>query len=459
MKKIASWLLLGFVFIVAFGLFVLQLLSGLTEKQRLAAVTAVKKPESVAFYEGLAAGEAQSLAAAVPAAAQNDGTALSDREIMARWARLFERVQERMQDVPEWEAIRNRILSVPAGYWADGDRRQAEALADELAEMLAEIREMAAIGGPITLLDGSDNGERADYVAVACVMRCVELLRFEAAVQGSRGNQEQAADSFLAIIRLGNVLAGEPSMHAQEFVDVLLHRAFLAFVWVFEPGEFPQDSVQDTLGQLARADGRDRLALTLAARFHHRIEARRESWSGRSLVSCVKREGLLEGAAGWLWVGPVCRPFFNQDEQIFAELTTRLIRVSDLPYYKAKPVLVRVRAEIDAMSFVRSYAKSTVPRLMREHSQRATHESRIHLMQLGIAVEAHCAEHGVYPAALKEIAAQFPDGLPVDPFSGAPYHYTCGEGTFLLYGVGSDCEDDGGEHKKYYDGDMVWRAN
>jgi hypothetical protein len=45
----------------------------------------------------------------------------------------------------------------------------------------------------------------------------------------------------------------------------------------------------------------------------------------------------------------------------------------------------------------------------------------------------------------------------IDPFTGAPYHYSSSGNGFELYSVGRDLTDDGGRND-LRDGDIVWRG-
>lgn len=65
--------------------------------------------------------------------------------------------------------------------------------------------------------------------------------------------------------------------------------------------------------------------------------------------------------------------------------------------------------------------------------------------RLACALERYRLARGTYPATLTELVPQFIAHLPHDPYARAPYHYQrTDDGTFLLYGVGSNRKDDGG---------------
>jgi hypothetical protein len=49
-----------------------------------------------------------------------------------------------------------------------------------------------------------------------------------------------------------------------------------------------------------------------------------------------------------------------------------------------------------------------------------------------------------YPERLETLVPRFIDRIPLDPFTGGPFHYERRGDGYLLYSVGQDCRDDGG---------------
>lgn len=80
------------------------------------------------------------------------------------------------------------------------------------------------------------------------------------------------------------------------------------------------------------------------------------------------------------------------------------------------------------------------------------------LLQRGLLIELFCAENGHYPQSIQAIAAGLGGSVPVDLFSGEPYHYVVRGDTFLLYSVGHNRQDDGGSIHDPIQGDIVWRG-
>ncbi len=86
---------------------------------------------------------------------------------------------------------------------------------------------------------------------------------------------------------------------------------------------------------------------------------------------------------------------------------------------------------------------------------------RIDQARLACALERHRLLHGAYPETLDTLTPHFLPSLPLDPWSGAPYHYHRTEaGSFLLYSVGENRVDDGGhidpKKNEQHQPDAVW---
>ncbi len=63
-----------------------------------------------------------------------------------------------------------------------------------------------------------------------------------------------------------------------------------------------------------------------------------------------------------------------------------------------------------------------------------------------IALKRHKLRHGNFPADLAALVPEFLPAVPLDPVNAQPLHYKPNaDGTFLLYSIGEDAEDNGGD--------------
>ena len=80
------------------------------------------------------------------------------------------------------------------------------------------------------------------------------------------------------------------------------------------------------------------------------------------------------------------------------------------------------------------------------------------LIRVALALAVHKAEQGAYPASLAALAPGYIKAVPADRFSGEPLRYRREDGGYVLYSVGVDLDDDGGEERWDDDGDIVVRV-
>jgi type II secretory pathway pseudopilin PulG len=74
------------------------------------------------------------------------------------------------------------------------------------------------------------------------------------------------------------------------------------------------------------------------------------------------------------------------------------------------------------------------------------------LFDLGLALADHRDQHGSFPAKLEALAPKLIAKIPLDPMSGDPFLYRPANGGYLLYSVGHNGKDDGGQTADSNDG-------
>jgi len=124
-----------------------------------------------------------------------------------------------------------------------------------------------------------------------------------------------------------------------------------------------------------------------------------------------------------------------------------------------------VMAEIKTASPFNVLERLMLPGLGNGVKRFAYAQSSVDLARTAIALERYRLAHGDYPESLDALAPQFIAKLPHDIINGQPLHYRrTDNGQFVLYSVGWNETDDGGEVGFKKDGsvdistgDWVWR--
>jgi hypothetical protein len=91
-------------------------------------------------------------------------------------------------------------------------------------------------------------------------------------------------------------------------------------------------------------------------------------------------------------------------------------------------------------------------------------QAAVDLARVACALERYHLAHGQYPDTLDALAPQYLDKVPNDIIGGQPLHYQrTTDGKFLLYSIGWNEKDDGGQiglnkqgHLDFTQGDWVW---
>ncbi len=114
--------------------------------------------------------------------------------------------------------------------------------------------------------------------------------------------------------------------------------------------------------------------------------------------------------------------------------------VTNMPVFQSKyPSMMQVMMNSRQLS-VRFQAQGRGPL-----ARAAEAEARRRIIVTALALERYLGRHGSYPKALPELAPEFLKSPPGDFMDGKPLRYRLtGDGHFILYSVGLDCVDDGG---------------
>lgn len=130
------------------------------------------------------------------------------------------------------------------------------------------------------------------------------------------------------------------------------------------------------------------------------------------------------------------RPILRTEVTYYLRMMSRLIEISRLPYQDAEKEIASIRADLDDLPFYVTSARLAIPNLL-EVFRSAGPRARVETVAIAARLKADWLEGTEYP--------ETPDGIAIDPYSGKPYVYRReGEG-FLIYSVGPDGNDDGGD--------------
>jgi hypothetical protein len=123
-----------------------------------------------------------------------------------------------------------------------------------------------------------------------------------------------------------------------------------------------------------------------------------------------------------------------------------------------------VQKQLGHFSLYKMQARNTFPVVGASFTRFTFSQSGLDLARVACALERYRLAHGEYPETLDVLAPQFIETIPHDIINGQPLHYRrTDEGKFLLYSIGWNEKDDGGQmvltsngSLDRYNGDWVW---
>jgi ABC-2 family transporter protein len=290
----------------------------------------------------------------------------------------------------------------------------------------------------------------------------------------SRGDLPGAWDDILALFRMSNQLGTiSPTLMQMTISARIHHRAVgLAFEWLGAPGQSPE-SFGRALSDLKGLPTLPNLAATM--QIEASIIERTLDLSGDELADMLSRMHLLRNTStlASLWFASlVSAPWERQR----ARRICRLIIARELPNITVDAYQRTVHPDLQSLRetellnrsvsltrFFLTNFEGAVVSLDRELVGRRA-------LEQAVAIEAWKLGHnGQYPQTLDALVPGLLSRLPLDPFSGKPFHYVRSEGqevrppttlpyfdeSFhrrptrpgqpLIYSIGPDREDDKGQ--------------
>lgn len=287
----------------------------------------------------------------------------------------------------------------------------------------------------------------------------VVILRALAELDDGRTN-EALADVELAL-RLSDSLRSEPLLISY-LVRVSLFKAALQPVWEGLARHRWTDAQLGRLEEkLGSIDFLKDYGVTMRGERAFSVDAMAQVRAGRFPGAPAGQPGMRQMLmpTGMFYQNQVaiCRMF---QEAILPSVDSAKHRV-----YPEKSRDAALTAILRRRTPYNVFAWLLFPAIQKSAQQAALAQSSVDLARVACALERHRLAEGRYPDSLEALAPRFIASLPPDVISGEPLKYEhAPDGTFVLYSVGWNGADDGGELAvrnngglEIGKGDWIWR--
>ena len=410
-----------------------------------AALAAFPIPERVKAYRSDASREAAATdEPKVPSGAQQSMDSFQDVTM-----KMFGLQSEEWRGLlREWEHPAERR----GDYWERWERQIARA-----QTVIAALRDRAEQGGPLGKLD-LNAGPAVDLSHIWYTRSVGATLAVDAEIGARHGETERVVDDVFAMMEFADALADDPVYNGHRVRWDVYEMACRA-IECTSPGDLSLEQAQRLIAHLAQGDRRNAFA---------------DSFAGEVLLNQPyfdHPEDLVEHRDDWaeylgvnkpmyvLYNTPLGKPILHADAATFMEMARRMAEAARRPYYSVRSELGGIQRDLYGLSSTRVLSRGFLNSMFYSIREQAQHESRLDIVQLGLALEQYYVQHGEYPPGLEAVAKYLPEGIPLDVFTGKAYVYHTNVDPPLLYGLGADGIDNGGVPSVHWThGDVVWRG-
>ena len=296
---------------------------------------------------------------------------------------------------------------------------------------------------------GSPLGEEESLEHLAKLRELSEMLALQVLLHAENQEPELACHRILLITAMSRLLENEPVLHSQRARAAYNERAFRALEQALNRTRFTDGQLQRLSESFASAECPQAMAKALEAEQAF-VVLTGDAW----LRDTVERNGgtlltlLLKHQQ---WVG-----LMDRDKTLYVQLSSRLVDAARHPSPAALETGLALNKEIWG-----AFIPNAVFRLFFLGKQidaletQAADVARMRIARTSLAVERWRAAKGSLPSSLADLV---PDYLPSpleDPFDGKPVRYRQTAKGYVVYSVGEDQQDDGGNVDEHSTGSDI----
>ena len=328
-----------------------------------------------------------------------------------------------------------------------------EPMSDPMRQAVTEL--LAANSGALKLLHEAAALEHARYpfnlrlgmgaspMHLGDLRSQAHLMCLEAVAYGEAGRTDQATQSVAGAFRVARSLMNEPVVVSQLVRVTTEDLATGVTERLVNLGELKPDHLailSDCLAGPQRQDGMTRAMAgwrcTLSDLFQN--PSRGQEWIEGPRIGPFEMPGKLQ-----LFVHQVTG---NLDRGHLAalDIMTARVELSTMAPFQAKPKLAALDTQIVDLPRYAIWSRQHIDPGGRAQIIEAMSFTRRQAGRMALAVEQFRIAHGRLPQTLEDVAPEFIDVVPIDPFDGKLLRYRKLDKGFVVYSVGEDGVDDSG---------------
>jgi len=381
----------------------------------------------------------------------------------------------RITDLKAWQAsyrnqakasLVNEFPIAPQPQTPAADVLLALSKFNSAIEELRQASQRPYANVPIPYEEGLSASASTLLPCLANLKRCTQVMQLHAVAELADGQSAKALDDVKLMLYLNNSLLSSPFL-----ISYLVRIAIVAIdlqpIWEgLAEHKWSDEQLVALDAELGKLDFLADYESVMRGERSFAIASFENQRLTREIISGLENGSLITNK---LTLMPSA--YFYQNELAFAQLDQQwILPLIDTNSRIVSPAALQrandaIRAEMKHYSPYKVQALMLFPVISSTVRKSAAIQVSIDLARVACALERYRLAHGEYPETLEALAPQFIGKLPHDIIGGQPLHYRrTDDGKFLLYSVGWNETDDGGQVVLKPDGsedrekgDWVWQ--
>jgi hypothetical protein len=302
---------------------------------------------------------------------------------------------------------------------------------------------------------------------LATLKRCAQFLQLRILAELDNGQNQQALDDLKLLLGVTDSVRNQPFLISLLVRMAILHMTLQPVYEGLAQHRWSDEQLAELETELANEDFLADYEFVMRGERAFAIASFENQRHTREIIMPLENGGSVTNR-----IILMPEAYFYQNELAFAQMHKLFISpLVDLTNRVVTPAALRqTQAAVEALKKhcfwpYKAQAVMVIPAISAGVTKIAGIQSQVDLARVSCALERYRLTNGEYPESLDILSPKFIAQLPHDIINGQPLHYRrTDDGQFILYSVGWNETDDGGEVvlKKsgsvdQEQGDWVWQ--
>lgn len=278
---------------------------------------------------------------------------------------------------------------------------------------------------------------------LAEMRRGARLLWLEALLHAENNEPESAAKSIVCSMRLSHAVAQEINVISQLLRMATAAIASDSLERVLNKTPLTDSALADLQQALVQAEEPGAMIRAIAGDRCTRIEAFQTARAGQlTRARLLYLDNAYGGPGDITFLKLDAHPRAQQDFSAALDLEAKLLDAMQLPFPDGIEASKAIQMQREKLA-----EDFSISREVPDHRiilKDARHIALLGAVRTALGIERHRLATGKFPDALDELVPTYLSSLPADPFDGRPVRYKRTEKGFVVYSIGEDAEDNGG---------------